>query len=425
MSMIRASAIYALANFASAGVPFLLLPLLTRVLDPADYALIVVFGMLMTLCGSFAGFSVHAALGVAWFNRPREELPRFVGTALVFAVSSTLAVALLVTAVLAAYPPLGGGLSAGWGAVAALGAGLNVIVQSRLVLWQSQQRPAPYALMQFCASVLNISLSLVAVVVLGWGAAGRNASIVLALLVMAGAAVWFLRRGGEFAPAFDGVHVSTLLMFGLPLMPHALAGVLLGTADRWLVSAQLGSAALGVYGAVAQLGMVMAILADAFGKAFNPWIYGKLSSKDVRDRERAVGAIYAAIPGFLGLATAVGVVIYFAAGLVLGERYVSARHLLPWFMLGGACSGMYLCVSGLYFYLDKLGRLASITTSIAIAGAILSWVLIGAAGVEGAAIGYAATQSLLAVVTLGVAMITFKLPWSKPVLALGLWRRTQ
>jgi NADH-quinone oxidoreductase subunit H len=81
MRFLHAGAIYAAANVASAAVPFLLLPLLTRVLAPADYGHIVAFALLVTLCTPFAGLSVHSAVGVAWFNKSRDEIPVFNGMA--------------------------------------------------------------------------------------------------------------------------------------------------------------------------------------------------------------------------------------------------------------------------------------------------------------------------------------------------------
>ena len=64
MNFLHSGAIYAAANIASAGVPFLLLPLLTRVLGPVEYGHVVSFTLLVTLCLTVAGLNAHAALGV-------------------------------------------------------------------------------------------------------------------------------------------------------------------------------------------------------------------------------------------------------------------------------------------------------------------------------------------------------------------------
>jgi hypothetical protein len=76
MSFLRAGAIYAAANLVAAAVPFLLLPILTRVLGPDQYGQVVNFSLLVTVCMTLAGLNAHAALGVVWFKQPREKVPR-------------------------------------------------------------------------------------------------------------------------------------------------------------------------------------------------------------------------------------------------------------------------------------------------------------------------------------------------------------
>jgi O-antigen/teichoic acid export membrane protein len=423
MRFLRAGAIYAAANVASAAVPFLLLPLLTRVLSPDEYGHVVGFSLLVTLCMTLAGLNAHASLGVVWFKKSREEMPAFTATALALAIVSTGVVAGLVAAVLAHWPGLVAGITPLWGAVAALTAGAGVVLQCRLVLWQSQQRPVCNALLQVSSSTVNVGLSLLAVLALGLGSAGRNGGIAAAALLMALVALVLFVRAREVRWAPERSQLRALVTFGLPLILHTLAGVLLGTADRWIVSVQLGSHALGMYGAAAQLGMVMGILADAFVKAYGPWVYAKLASKGAADRHAAVGAVYVAMPAFFVLAALVGVALQWASTLLLGAGYQEAVTVLPWFMLGGAFSGVYLCTSVLFFFSGRTGLLSLTTSSAAVCGALCTWLLVTRLGVDGAAMGYAATQGLLALFTTLVAMKSFDLPWGQPVQALRVLRQ--
>lgn len=421
MKFVHAGAIYAVANIASAGVPFMLLPLLTRVLGPTEYGHIVGFSLLVTLCLTVAGLNAHAALGVVWFKRSREEVPVYTAMALAVAAGSTLMTAPAVALVLWLYPGNASGITPAWGAIAALTAGAGVILNCRLVLWQSQGKPIQSAAFQFGASVLNVGLSLFAVFVFHWQGDGRNAGIAVSAVLMAclSFAVFVGAREVRWAPQSD--QIKTLVAFGLPLMFHTLAGVLLSSADRWTVSVRLGSHALGVYGAGAQLGMVMSILADAFVKAYSPWLFARLTSNAPEERHCAVGAVYAAMPTFFGIAAIVGIVLYGASTVLLGPQYRAAAVVLPWFMLGGAFSGVYLCTSVMYFFAGRTSLLAMVTTSAAFCGAGLTWLLVGAFDIQGAATGYALTQGLLALFTSVVAFRAFDLPWSEPRKALQVW----
>ena len=62
------AAIYLGANILNAGIPFLLLPILTRVLTPADYGTVAMFGIVLSVLGAFTGLSVHGAIGVRYFS---------------------------------------------------------------------------------------------------------------------------------------------------------------------------------------------------------------------------------------------------------------------------------------------------------------------------------------------------------------------
>lgn len=412
MRFLRTGAIYAAANVASAAVPFLLLPLLTRVLTPADYGHVVAFALLVTLCMPFAGLSVHSAIGVAWFNKPRDQIPAFNSAALTLILITTGAVAPIVAFSVGQMPSVVTDLPAAWGAIAALTAGANVALQCRLVLWQSQGRAWNNAAVQVAASALNVGLSLAAVLILNWGADGRNAGIAMSSVIMGAIAFAAFSISRDAAWSFRPQFLLEQIRYGMPLVPHVLAGVILGTIDRWIVSSQLGAHALGLYGAVAQLGMMVTILADAFVKAYNPWLYARLASTNAEDKLKVVGVMYVAFPIFLLLALAIGIFLRLTSGLLLGPNYVGwVTHMLRWFLLGGALTGLYYCTASIFFFSGRTGLLAACTACAALLGVAPVYFLVSMLGVQGGAMGFALMQGLLAALTTAVAFKTFDLPW--------------
>jgi O-antigen/teichoic acid export membrane protein len=421
MSFLRAGAIYAAANLVAAAVPFLLLPILTRVLGPDQYGQVVNFSLLVTVCMTLAGLNAHAALGVVWFKQPREKVPSFVGAALMLAMASTIAVAAFVAAVIWIWPNLSSGLTPVWAAMAGLTAGASVILQCRLVLWQSQGKATGSAVLQVAASIINVGLSLVAVLLLGWAGEGRNAGFFGSAMLVACIAIAQLQLSGEVKWTFQYEKVRFIFLFGLPLVFHILGGVLLATADRWIISIKLGASSLGVYGAAAQLGTAMALLADAFVKAYGPWLYARLAAKDMESKHVVIGAIYMAIPIFFLAAGMLWCALHLISDLLLGPQYRAAAHLFSWFMLGGAFSGIYVCTSVLFFFFSRTALLSAVTLSTAMLGTLFTWLLVTSFGVDGAAMGYALTQGLLAVFVSLVAIRSFDLPWGDGRKAFEIW----
>lgn len=420
--MLRSGAVYLLANIASSAVPFFLLPILTRALTPEAFGAVVGFFLVATLTAPLAGLNAHGAVGVAWFNRQRAGLPAYVGAALVVAAVSSVALAGVIGTA-AGVTPLSQTVSPGWAMAAVVMAGAQIVVQMRLVLWQSQKRPVPVAIMQFGGSMLQIGLALTAVLWLELGADGRNGAAVVGALAMAAIALVALALEGEVSGRIHRGDIVAVVRFGGLLVPHAVGGVLMVTVDRVVVGARLGAAELGMYGAAAQLGTVVAVCADAFGKAYSPWLFERLKADRDEDRLVAVGAMYALIPIALVGGACAAVVMVLFSGAFLGPAYAAAAHLMPWFVAGGVATVIYLGVSPLFFFHERTGRLSATTLPAALAGAACTIALVLFGGTRGAAAGFALTQVLLTTSVWFVAVQTFAMPWTQPRRAFqAFWR---
>jgi O-antigen/teichoic acid export membrane protein len=153
-------------------------------------------------------------------------------------------------------------------------------------------------------------------------------------------------------------------------------------------------------------------------------MYARLRRKTPEDRLVVVGAIYAAMPIITIFGVLVGIALLTTTSLLLDSRYQSAIKVIPWFTAGGVASGVYMCTAGLFFFRGRTARLASVTLTSALFGTPLTWLLVSHLGVNGAAIGFAVTQTILALFVTVTAIYTFDdLPWRDPGEALSAWYR--
>jgi O-antigen/teichoic acid export membrane protein len=419
-SLIRSGVVYAAANVLAAGVPFFLLPVLTRALQPDEYAVVVSFYMLVALCAGFAGLSVQSAVGVQWLSRPRDDARHATGSAVVVALVST-AVAAVVSAVVAPrwFPELSSALCA----TAALVAGCTGLQAMRFSVWQSCHQPLPAAALQVSSAALNIGLSLLAVLLFQMGGAGRAFGAALAGIVAAGASVMLLAWADHAAGSPRASDTRQLLRFGVPLLPHAFAGALLVNVDRLAVANSAGATALGIYGAAAQLGMVLNVLADAAIKAYTPLFYRLLSVKTVRSKLQIVAISYMSVPVWIGVALVIWLALQGMGSWVLGSRYLQALDLSLWFLLGGAASAVYLNVAGLFFFTGKTEWISLATVSAAALALAAASPLVAAHGVHGGAWAYVLAQCSLLLLAWALSLRVMPLPWSSPRLALRVLGR--
>lgn len=417
--LLKSGAIYVVANALSAGVPFLLLPLLTRELSPAEYGEVVSFYMLVAVASSIAGLSLHAAVGVRWLDRARGDPRTYTATALILILITTVVAAVLSAAIA---PAAGIALSPGVSALAAVVAGTNVLQSVRFAVWQSCERPRPAATLQVSSAVLNITLSLTAVFILHLGGFGRIVAAVISGGLVAVASTWLLLRDQEATrpTTTDG---RDLLRFGLPLVPHTLAGSFLTNADRFIVSSQLGVSALGVYGTASQLGMVMNVIADAAIKAYSPTMYRLLGRNSAWSRLRVVAVTYLSILVWIAVAFAIWVAFAATSNVVLGEKYQKAVGLAIWFLLGGAATAVYLNIAGLFFFSGKTEWISISTVTASVAGFLIASFAVSRFGQVGGAISYLATQCTALAMAWLLSTRIAPMPWSRPWLAVRVLLR--
>lgn len=417
--LLRSGAIYTAANFLAAGVPFLLLPILTRALAPAEYGRVISFFMIVPLCGALAGLGLQSAVGVRWLAQNKGDPRSFTSSALFVIGSSTVLTAAL-AALVGVWLDLG--LSPLEWALAAITSGAMTIQAVRFTVWQSKGRALPAAALQVASSVLNILLSLLGVLVLHLGATGRIGGAILACLAIAAFSMLAFRHESIGARP-SGHDCKELLRFGLPLVPHVAAGVVFSSVDRFAVSAQMGTQALGIYGVAAQIGMIMSVLADAAVKAYFPALYRILGRSTLQGRLRIVGLTYLSMPFWLLIAFAAWGVLLLCGGLLLGERYVAALPLAIWFLVGGAINGIYLNISALFFFTGRTEWISASTLTAAGTAALLAPWAVAQWGLVGAAVSYCVAQGALLSAAWLVSQRVYPMPWRHAGVAVRLLLR--
>jgi O-antigen/teichoic acid export membrane protein len=388
------AAIYTLSNFAVAGVPFLLLPVLTRVLDPAAYGIVAMFALVVSCMTVSVGLNVHGAITVRYFDRSSFDIPKYVSTALVILALSTGFMLLLVLIAGAKIAEITS-IPKQWLYAAVLVAFFQFLVQILLALWQASKKPIQYGALRILHSFLDAIGSIVLVVVLALSWQGRLSGMLAAWLCAAIISVYFLVREGWLARSINPAYAKDALNYGVPLIPHAFGGLLLGVADRFMVNNILDVSSTGIYVVAVQLGLILGMLADSFNKAFAPWLMEKLSNMNDKSQKKIVMFTYIYFIVIFALAILGAVVAPYVLPFIVGPQFQTAGPLLVFILLGNAFIGMYYMVTNYIFYSRRTGLLSALTISIGVMTLVLSWFLINTYGVKGAAIGFMIGQASL------------------------------
>jgi O-antigen/teichoic acid export membrane protein len=412
------AAIYTLSNFAVAGVPFLLLPVLTRFLDPAAYGVVAMFSLVVAFMFVGVGLNVHGAIAVRYFDRSSFDIPKYVSTVLIIlAVSTSLMLALVYIAgtriaEITSIPKQ-------WLFAAVLVAFLQFLVQIVLALWQASKKPIKYGALRITHAFLDAigSIALVLVLALSWQ--GRLSGMLAAWSCAAIIAVYFLVREGWLTRSIDPSYGKDALNYGIPLVPHALGGLLLGMADRFMVNSILDVSNTGIYMVAVQLGLILGVLVDSFNKAFAPWLMEKLSDVNDESQRKIVIFTYIYFIVIMALAAFGAFVAPYLLPYIVGPEFQAVGPLLIFILLGNAFTGMYYMVTNYIFYSRRTGLLSALTISIGVLTVALSWYLINAYGIQGAAIGFLVGQACLFFGAWALSNYCVPMPWFKVFLPTG------
>lgn len=390
MKFLKHGAVYILANLASASIPFLLLPILTRYLGPEEYGRLAIFQLLcsvfVVLCGTF----LVSFLKRRFYEAADSEMPysSYVVNCIFLAsiCSCLIAILLLFTADLISSILL---VPKYIIYSAALYGFLIVIVQIRLNQWQIRQKPIFYGVFQSSNALINGLLSIVLVFLVFESVAGRIVGQVGSALVLVFAAAFTIRTFPLSSVRILPSAMIEMLRYGSPLIPHLLAGGLLMTVDRAIIVSELTLVDAGIYMAAFQLARGLGVMFDGVNKAISPLLFEFLSSGDETEVYKVVRRTYIYCCLSLVLSISVGLFFEYSVVFFLGNEFSSAADIILCLCVGFGFKAWYLTFSNILLYHGKTITISCISVSVSVLAVFLALILIKSHGLFGVALAFA------------------------------------
>lgn len=402
--------IYTGSNVINSAIPFFLLPVMTRYLTPTDYGIVATFNVLLTVMVVFVGLSMQGAVNVNFFKLNKEEHKEYVGN-IIFILFTNSILVYIITYVLKSPLSIFTKFSEKWISNIIIVALFQSLFAVTIVLWQVEQKPLPYGLFKISRTILNVSLSLIFVILLGWGWQGRLLGIIITSIVFGLLSIFVIYKRRYIKFSFNKKYIKDALFFGVPLIPHALGGWIITGIDRIFINSMVNVAATGLYSVGYQVGMIIGLLARSFNLAWYPFLFEKLKENNYSTKIKIVKFTYLYDIGIIILALALSFVApYFLKFFVSDVFYSSYKYVL-WISLGYAFQGMYFMVSNYIFYIKKTYILAWVTLSSAGINIILNYFFIKANGAIGAAQATTITFFVTLILTWILSAKVYKMPW--------------
>lgn len=380
------SSLYTLGEVVRSGIAFLLLPLYTRLLSPADYAILGVTAPLFSLLTILMALGMPTALVRCYFDyrQDPEALRRYVGTVAVFGLASGLAGALLLTFL---GPALLGRLVPNtpfhpYVLLTVWNAGLSVVSALALQLFRAQQQAHRFVAFSLADAALTAALVVALVAGVRLGALGSLWGQLLAALVMAGPALWALSRAGRLG--FSWALLRPSLLLGLPLLPSLLGAWALNVSDRVVLDRLVTREAIGLYTLSYQFGVLLNIVAMALNNAWQPFFF-QHAAEGGHDRLLGILVTYQAAL-MAALALAVALLAPEVIRLIAAPAYWPAAKLVPWIAAGYAARHLAFFPVGSLLYRRAAGWIAGLTVAAAALNIGLNLWAVPRFGVQAAAV---------------------------------------
>jgi O-antigen/teichoic acid export membrane protein len=408
--LFKSASIYIFAGIANSAIPFLLLPVLTRVLPPSEYGKVVMFSSVLAVFSAFVGLNVHGAVSIKYFDSSIDH-PRYLATSLMVLLASAV-ISIFIIFLLGDQLSRYVGISHAWLVLAVLASVAQFVIQLRLLMWQVSLRAIKYGFFLVSQTIVNLSTSLFIILYLGYGWEGRGVGIVLSMFIFGMIALISMHISNMMQWKFSLKYAKSMLKFGIPLIPHMLGGLLMSISDRFSISALLGVEEAGVYAVAMQIGMVVVVVSDACNKSFAPWLFKVLSGGDGDDRFKIVKYTYALFIVIPTLALLFGSIAPWILQIVAGPQYQKSAGAVLYIAFGGGFCAMYYLVANYIFYAEKTAMLAFVTMISGLINASLAMILVKKNGSIGAAQAYMASQAVCFVLTWIIAAKVFPMPWT-------------
>lgn len=391
-------------------VPFILLPVLTRYLSPADYGIISIFAVFTSILGVFISLETHGAISVKFFKISREQLKIYIANVLLI-VAITTSIVLLIVIIFHTYITDLLALPTEWVIIGVFVTVLIFFTTINLILWQSEHKPFPLGIYQISESVFNLSLSLVLIVGFGMGWRGRLIATSVAALLFGFLSFTLLFKRNYLNLKLSKPYLKDALNFGVPLLPHALSTWVRTGIDRVFLTMLISTTATGLYTVGFQIASVIMVITTAFNKAYTPFLFEKLKDITLSQKKVLVKYGYLYFLGLLILATGLSITGPYIVDIFLGKEFIESQEYITWFAFGFAFYGMYSMLVNYIFYTQKTIYLSYVTFSIGLLHVGLSYLFITYNGTIGAVQATAIISFITFIAVWWLSNKLYPMPW--------------
>jgi O-antigen/teichoic acid export membrane protein len=416
------SAIYIVGDILTRGTIFLLIPVYTRHLSPAEYGNWSVLLSLISLVSIIFSLQLSSSLTINYFQISDDKRGELITTLLITTLFTSVIFFSIFT-------------FAGIGRVDLFFKGVTKFnyILSMGVCFFAAMNTIPQALMRLrqnaMVSVVINSISYLLGVLMGvfllthldLGVTGLLLGALVANLLSVLAHIFVVRN--NLIPRFSLSIVYSSLAVSLPIIPHMLSHWGLNLMDRLVLQNYLPLSEVGVYQLGYQIGTAFQIIVIAINSAWTPYFMQNFNKKNQQPILKTSSTWLVVFMTWSALALMLFLPV--VAQWIIPIEYSASVKIIPWIITGFLFVGFYQFWVNIILYYKKTMVVPIVTIAAAVSNLALNLALIPIYGYIVAAINTAISYFILAclagLIALKISSFTFDyFRWGKSIAVGGV-----
>ncbi len=412
MKSLRSLSIYTFVGFFGAGINFLLMPVLSHYLIPTDYGLIAIINTYVTILIPLVSLVAFSYIMVEYFRmEDKREFASLFSSAAFIPILPTV---LLFVVGYFAYDfiaaPLELPADAKWWALSMFPLAAMTIYTDTISSYQIITKDSKYyALYNIFRVLLELSLTLLFVVLMGLGWKGRILSWIVTSILLTLVNFIYFYRNKLLTLHIQWKYVRASIIFGSPLIFHTLGKFVVNQSDRLFISKMVSLKEAGIYSVGYTVGTVLLIGATALANIATPFIMERLQDLNEAKERQIRRFTYLCIGGLVFILLIMNIASPFFFKYFMDPRYMEGSKYVFWVSLGYLFWGIYMLFSSYIYYYKKTRYLIWLAIVNIITNIAFNFYFIREYGGIGAA--YATALSFLINLILMLIKVIKMLPW--------------
>jgi len=404
------SLVYGLTGVFSTLSATLLVPIYTRILNPADYGVVSLLTTFTAILVIILNLGLSSAIFWAYFRAENEEeRKKIIGTSFLFLTAFNLAIILglfLFSGKLneLLFPDSQPSV---YLRIALATAFVHAGIAIPLAVFRALQKPTIYVIISIGNLLLNITFAILLVAILRIGVLGVFLAALISQTIVYLVSVPLILKNSSLT--ISKKWLFEMLSFGVPMVPAGLAMWVLNSSDRYFLGHLVGLESVGIYNVGYRLAMFLTLVTAAVQLAYPPFMFSIEKRKDAKRIYSRFATYY-----FTALIFAAIFLSVFSKEVVFmltGEEFHSAYIVVPFVSLSYVAYGMYFNFST-GVSLTKKTIYSSVSVLLASAlNILLNFVLIAKYGLLGAAFSTLVSFWALAVLILFFSNKYYPIPY--------------